>query len=116
MIVMNGRNGGRFILFLAILPVFIQAEFNVDIRAIKYAERNDDCFVDVYQPDTKEPEPPTNFFVRQSFKSVCYPGHIVHYFNLLSNGNDGYRFTGCFYFKEKHTVKCEQFEENKFVQ
>uniref|UniRef100_A0AC34QAJ7 Uncharacterized protein n=1 Tax=Panagrolaimus sp. JU765 TaxID=591449 RepID=A0AC34QAJ7_9BILA len=113
MIVMDGRLN----LFLAILPVFIQAdEFIPDLRTIKYAERNGDCFVDVYQPDTKEPEPPTNFFIRQSFKSVCYPGHVVHSFNLLPNDKDGYRLTGCFYFKEKQTVKCEQFEQNKFVQ
>uniref|UniRef100_A0AC34PXU9 Uncharacterized protein n=1 Tax=Panagrolaimus sp. JU765 TaxID=591449 RepID=A0AC34PXU9_9BILA len=104
----------RFVLFLAILPVLVESF--VDLRAIKFAERNGDCFVDVYQPGWDLPEPPTNFFIHQTFKSECYPGHVAHNFNLLKNDKDGYRFTGCFYFKENQTVKCERFEENKFVQ
>uniref|UniRef100_A0AC34RCJ1 Uncharacterized protein n=1 Tax=Panagrolaimus sp. JU765 TaxID=591449 RepID=A0AC34RCJ1_9BILA len=113
MIVMDGR----LVLFLAILPVLVESF--VDLRAIKFAERSGDCFVDVYQPVAQKPEqsePLTNFFIRQSFKSLCYPGHVVRNFNLLPNGKGGYRFTGCFYFQEKQTLKCERFEENKFVQ
>uniref|UniRef100_A0AC34QEI4 Uncharacterized protein n=1 Tax=Panagrolaimus sp. JU765 TaxID=591449 RepID=A0AC34QEI4_9BILA len=114
MIVMDGR----LILFWAILPVFIPAKLPVDFRAVKYAERNGDCFVDVYQPSATDgsSEPLANRFIRQTFKSECYPGHVVHGFNLVPNGKDGYRLTGCFYFKEKQTLKCEQFEGDKFVQ
>uniref|UniRef100_A0AC34PWG5 Uncharacterized protein n=1 Tax=Panagrolaimus sp. JU765 TaxID=591449 RepID=A0AC34PWG5_9BILA len=110
----------RLILFLAILPVFVLAESTLDLRAFKYAERNGDCFIDVYQPNETElnPEPWANSFIRQSFKSECYRNYFLRGFNLLEKKNkaDGYDLMGCFYFKENQTVKCEQFEGDKFVQ
>uniref|UniRef100_A0AC34Q8F3 Uncharacterized protein n=1 Tax=Panagrolaimus sp. JU765 TaxID=591449 RepID=A0AC34Q8F3_9BILA len=114
MIVMDGR----LVLFLAIVPAFVQAESTLDLWAFKYVERNGGCFVDVYEPSATElnPEPWANSFIRQTFKSECYRNYSVRGFNLLEKENkeDGYYLMGCFYFKESQTLKCGQLKGKEF--
>uniref|UniRef100_A0AC34Q0T5 Uncharacterized protein n=1 Tax=Panagrolaimus sp. JU765 TaxID=591449 RepID=A0AC34Q0T5_9BILA len=107
-------SGGLFL--LALLPIFVTCDPSFDFRSVKYAERNGKCFVDVYQPSLQESEPLTNFFIRQTFKSECYPSFTKHGFNLIHNNKGGYHFVGCFYYNESQTIKCEEFNDNEFKQ
>uniref|UniRef100_A0AC34RLH8 Uncharacterized protein n=1 Tax=Panagrolaimus sp. JU765 TaxID=591449 RepID=A0AC34RLH8_9BILA len=81
---------------------------DLDLRGLKYVERNGGCYIDfykIYLDGTADP------FPIETYYSNCYPGHSIRGYNILAKRDEIYRVVACFYFQEHQTVKCQKLDK-----
>uniref|UniRef100_A0AC34RA33 Uncharacterized protein n=1 Tax=Panagrolaimus sp. JU765 TaxID=591449 RepID=A0AC34RA33_9BILA len=81
---------------------------DLDLRGLKYVERNGGCYMDLYKIYLNGTADP---FPIETYYSNCYYKHSVHGYNILAKWDGKYRLAACFYFNENQTVKCQKLHE-----